>query len=373
MIRKAILSLILFLVIDGIYGQDNIVPNGDFEVFHAPDEWSYTSADFNKLFDNWYSPTSTSPDLFGPNTLLPPKWKSAGFGDIGPISGDYFVGFTLYGCDRGKPHCREYLATPLKSFSNQTNRFALEIHIGIMSGTKQIKQMNLYFSENPFSEQTFGVIPGINPDIEFSLPLMKSNTWYVVKDTFSMDPVKMKYVTIGNFLRDIATPTYPAQSKYPFSYYYIDDIKITPILDSNSIQIKDIPTIDPIIVSNEKDWFPLRVGKTIILRNVYFDFDKYDILPKSDNELRRLLGIMRDYPEMKIQINGHTDDWGTNEYNIQLSRNRAKAITDYLIANGIEPSRLQFDGYGEEKPMDTNDTEAGRAKNRRVEFTILSM
>ena len=74
---------------------------------------------------------------------------------------------------------------------------------------------------------------------------------------------------------------------------------------------------------------------------------------------------------MKLKITGHTDDVGSVEDNLLLSKNRAQSVTNYLIKNGIESGRLIFDGKGESNPIEPNDTEAGRYQNRRIEFEIL--
>ena len=79
------------------------------------------------------------------------------------------------------------------------------------------------------------------------------------------------------------------------------------------------------------------------------------------------------YPQMTIEIGGHTDGKGSEAYNQRLSENRAKAVVDYLVSKGVDAKRLKYKGYGKTMPVDTNDTEEGRAKNRRVEFKILSM
>ena len=77
-------------------------------------------------------------------------------------------------------------------------------------------------------------------------------------------------------------------------------------------------------------------------------------------------------PTIRIELSGHTDSRGTDESNQRLSESRAKACVDYLVAHGIKLDRLEFKGYGEAKPIDTNETEAGMANNRRTEFKILS-
>jgi outer membrane protein OmpA-like peptidoglycan-associated protein len=114
------------------------------------------------------------------------------------------------------------------------------------------------------------------------------------------------------------------------------------------------------------------VGSTIVLRNIFFDFDKSSIRSESQNELNRLIKLLRDNPGVKIELSSHTDDVGSDEYNMRLSFSRSNSIVDYLIAKGISASRLIPKGYGESVPIDKNDTEAGRQNNRRTEFKILS-
>jgi len=117
----------------------------------------------------------------------------------------------------------------------------------------------------------------------------------------------------------------------------------------------------------------IAVGSKIVLKNIFFDFDKATLRPESTNELQRLTKLLTDVPTLKIEISGHTDSKGANDYNKTLSDNRAKAVVDYLIKAGITANRLVYKGYGEEQPISTNETEEGRQLNRRTEFKILSM
>ncbi len=112
-------------------------------------------------------------------------------------------------------------------------------------------------------------------------------------------------------------------------------------------------------------------GTVIILRNIFFDFDKATLRPESKTELERLYQLMIDNPRMKVRLAGHTDSFGSDEYNQRLSEARAKAVYEYLISRGISAGRLAYIGYGESRPIDTNDTEEGRQNNRRVELEIL--
>ncbi|MDP4866101.1 MAG: OmpA family protein [Crocinitomicaceae bacterium] len=117
----------------------------------------------------------------------------------------------------------------------------------------------------------------------------------------------------------------------------------------------------------------LAVGGTIVLKNIFFDFDKATLRPESTAELNRLIKLMTDVPTLKIELGGHTDSKGADEYNQKLSENRAKAVVDYLVKAGITADRLKSAGYGETKPISTNETDAGRQLNRRTEFKVLSL
>ncbi len=114
------------------------------------------------------------------------------------------------------------------------------------------------------------------------------------------------------------------------------------------------------------------VGSKIILKNIFFDFDKSTLRSESANELERLTKLLNDIPSLKIEISGHTDSKGTYEYNKTLSNNRAKAVLDYLVKAGISAGRLSSVGFADKQAIATNDTDEGRQLNRRTEFKILS-
>jgi outer membrane protein OmpA-like peptidoglycan-associated protein len=115
----------------------------------------------------------------------------------------------------------------------------------------------------------------------------------------------------------------------------------------------------------------IEVGVTVRLKNIYFDFDKTTLKSESFVELDKVVELLKQNPSVEIEISGHTDSKGGDQYNLNLSQGRSQAVVDYLISQGIESFRLSAQGYGESKPIDTNDTDEGRANNRRVEFTVL--
>jgi outer membrane protein OmpA-like peptidoglycan-associated protein len=112
------------------------------------------------------------------------------------------------------------------------------------------------------------------------------------------------------------------------------------------------------------------IGSSVVLNNIFFDTDSYRLLPASMAELNKVVGFLRDNPQLAVEIGGHTDNTGTPDYNQELSEKRAAAVVDYLTAEGIAPERLNPEGYGEREPVADNGTEEGRALNRRTELKI---
>ncbi len=115
---------------------------------------------------------------------------------------------------------------------------------------------------------------------------------------------------------------------------------------------------------------PIDTGASIVLKNVFFETNKYDLKPESEVELNKLVNFLKNNPTIKIQISGHTDNQGTPQSNITLSENRAKSVYTYLINHTIDASRLTYKGYGQTIPIATNDTPEGRQLNRRTEMKI---
>ncbi|MFY0252323.1 OmpA family protein [Chitinophaga sp. 30R24] len=118
---------------------------------------------------------------------------------------------------------------------------------------------------------------------------------------------------------------------------------------------------------------PLAANASIVLHNIFFDSKQYHLNPSSVTELDRLVSLLQENPTVKIEIAGYTDNVGTNKDNQLLSENRAKAVVTYLIEKGIAANRLTAKGYGENNPVAGNDTEEGKAANRRTVFRILSL
>jgi outer membrane protein OmpA-like peptidoglycan-associated protein len=224
------------------------------------------------------------------------------------------------------------------------------------------------------------ITPQINSD-----KVVKSrwNMWTKISGVFEVDSEK-HFLLIGNFYHDDVTNVEIFPEGERGAYYYIDDVLVRRAKPTESLtpkpRVSEAPAPKRILEKAEivttkeikLDSIDFKVGNTIKLENIFFEFDKSTLLPESKAELEKLLHILTDYPFLTIEISGHTDNVGTDEYNRKLSEARAKSVVDYLLEAKIEPSRLSYRGFGSRQPITTNETEEGRAQNRRVQFTILS-
>jgi len=165
----------------------------------------------------------------------------------------------------------------------------------------------------------------------------------------------------GKFLAKLPTQGFVGVEAFaPGFMYYGENLLLDTLFSKPRIQ-RDIQLA------------PIRAGERGILGNIYFDPGKWEILPNSKAELQRMLKFLRLNPSLVIELGGHTDDTGRRQDKQQLSQNRADAVRQYLIDEGIDPRRLIARGYGMSNPIASNHTASGRKKNRRVEFMVLRM
>ncbi len=158
--------------------------------------------------------------------------------------------------------------------------------------------------------------------------------------------------------------TLPSGGRYAFRAEAPGYIAVNDNLDVTTLKEYRELTRDLYLV-------PIEVGQTVRLNNIFFDFAKIVLRDESFPELNRMVEVLNANPTMEIEIAGHTDNVGTDESNLALSRNRANSVADYLASKGVTRARMKVQGYGMTKPLASNDTEEGRQQNRRVEIKIL--
>jgi outer membrane protein OmpA-like peptidoglycan-associated protein len=141
------------------------------------------------------------------------------------------------------------------------------------------------------------------------------------------------------------------------------------LFQSLNFNYSEIENFEPITLDVELE--KVKEGSVSVLKNIFFDTDKYDLQEKSITELQKIIRYLNENPATRIEISGHTDNVGSVTYNRQLSENRAKSVYNYLTKNGVDPKRMMPKGYGADKPVGSNDTEEGRQLNRRIEFKVI--
>ena len=171
---------------------------------------------------------------------------------------------------------------------------------------------------------------------------------------------KVQTDEVGNYLI-----TLPVGKDYAFNvnrkgYLFYSDNFLMSGRSPDSTYEKDIPLQ------------PIEANATVILKNIFFDVNKFELKPESQVEMDKLVQLLNENPNIKIEISGHTDNVGKPADNLILSNNRAKAVVKYLASKNIAAQRLTSKGYGETKPIADNKTDEGRAMNRRTEVKVIS-
>ncbi|MFM9944776.1 MAG: OmpA family protein, partial [Bacteroidia bacterium] len=184
-----------------------------------------------------------------------------------------------------------------------------------------------------------------------------------------------QFITLGSFANADSMSKIKLKGEIFEAYYYFDMVQLFALERGMECPCgmgsRDIPEI------SENDSMELsekeapEVFKTFVIRNIFFENDKWDLLPESYNALDSLYDVIDENGFKKIEISGHTSNTGSRERNLLLSKNRAEAVKKYLVKKGLSSKMFVCKGYGPDQPIADNETEEGQAENRRVEFTII--
>ncbi|MGB3525145.1 MAG: OmpA family protein [Flavobacteriales bacterium] len=394
MFRHLLLSLAL-LAMPSLFAQNvlqrtlnndtmpNLVPNPGFEEFkRVPCVWTQQARKFNEeVMVSWSSPTETTPDLFTTQAdadcwTHPAKRTD---GKASPRGGTAMAGIKIWGKGNTPTFWHEYLQVPLPEALEAGTRYVVECWALRANFSEQASNnIGLYLSSVPVKTRDnlpLYYTPHVNAD-----EMVKGTRWKKVSGVIEAKGDE-RYLLIGNFYSDEATLHEQQERGERGAYYFIDDVNVRiapPGADITPRPKESTPPAPKVIVADHastKDVElprvePPPVGKSIRLDNIGFEFAKATLTPESTKELDQLADMMIDYPNMRIEVEGHTDDIGSDASNLTLSRDRAQAVVDFLRNRKVEKERITSKGYGETKPLVPNDSEANRALNRRVEFRV---
>lgn len=360
----------------------NLVPNGDFELYqNCPLEkgaiYYPGSSIIHELYvKNWISPTPGSPDYFNVcnsksfEISIPKNY----LGNETPHSGNGFAGIVLYTEELPSCfECKEYLQVKLSEPLIKGNIYEASVFISLADNSKYaVSEIGIVFSPDSIfnrASMTIAKYPQITNTSEE--PMKTSNGWGKVAGKYIAKGGE-QFITIGNFIPSFKTTIISTKKKkkFPMAYYFIDDVSVSLLESKTNDSLKE----DIALQDTTKDLHTnnLTKGDHIVLNNISFVAEKYELLPESYKELDQLVTFLKNNITVTIEISGHSDNSGDASLNQILSEKRAQSVYNYFIKNNISNQRLTYKGYGSAKPLADNDTDIGRQKNRRVECVILN-
>ena len=375
------IAFILFLAGISIFGKgqnyvnsgQNLVPNPSFEETRAcPKEADYIggvvawnlfpnfSADYFHRCANVYQ-TIEYRQRFPREEIMNFSVPRNMFGYQEAHSGDAYVGISM---------SNEAIAVKLLRPLVKDSVYRVEFFVSLAdSSNVGTRYFGMYFSETPIRVMNdyrmliASFILDVPPQIQNPRDRYLTDTvnWTPITGFYTSKGGE-QYIAIGGFYpyhdslvhqirpnRSLAK-VYRSMEKQ-LGYYFVDDVSVVPY---------------------GKAWTP-ELGVKYVLQYIYFDFDKSELLPESADELNRLSAYLEEHPNHHVVITGHTDNFGTDAYNLNLSNNRARAVANFLAEKGIDPQRITYGGAGSSEPVADNSTAYGRSLNRRVEFMVTEM
>jgi outer membrane protein OmpA-like peptidoglycan-associated protein len=360
----------------------NLVINPEFDYFYyKPVPIIY---DGRSRIDDWI-PFWITPGNYTPDYL-------SNLRTINVLSNYYLFEFLLtdkfsyagLGLYRERTPYSEYIQGKLVKPLSKGQKYCIRVSIALPSYSGfSIDRLAFHLSPNAIAinesnESSF------QPQVILSTLTVDNKRFVTLCDYFVAEGGE-QFISIGRFsspdkLKIIRRENIP-QSQFGIeesAYYLLDNVDLHEIQDTMECYCENI-----IIQNDTVSTFPgkdiavietnlnkLKPGNSVILKNVNFEFNSYVLQPDADTILKTLLTYLIDNPGIRIIISGHTDDLGSNEYNLELSINRAKSVYNWLINNGIESVRLEFTGFGKSRPLFKDTDETSRTLNRRVEVKI---
>jgi OmpA-OmpF porin, OOP family len=332
----------------------NLVPNGSFENYRKPSLDVRKATPWGQIesVDFYQKPLS--------NDTTP---------DRGAYAGSCYTGF------RFRKKYKEFLQVRLAEPLHRDNIYEFSMHLRLAFWSNVVvRSFGAVFSKGGYRGQQ-DAQRSYMVDSVFERGIHNNYRWVEIRGFYKAAGGE-KYVTIGNFSplikRDmISLNLFRLRPRE--AYYFVDDIRLVraeQFDDKVAVQRIGPDYMEAWLDSTLKVKPDIKVGETVALQNIQFENGRYYLLPESYHELNKLASYLIRHPTIEIRINGHSDNSGLKFRNQKMSELRAREVFEYLIRKGVQ-NKMTFKGYGSAMPVADNDTDAGRARNRRVEFEII--
>ncbi len=394
-------SIFLFNFSSHLQAQDqsiNLIPNPGFEDVNVCTKYGESC-----FPEGWRSTTLKA--FYYLNSFEAKQSKHKAF------EGDRFVSICMH--DGKRDFDQGFLQTPLLCELEAGRMYELSFQYKVPFN--MLEEFGVYFTDSLIVRKNNDALKNIEPNVVFkTTSLLPANKWIISKGVFKAKGGE-QVIIIGNFNTNENSRITPLESQKKRkkkdydnlrsrTYYLFDSFRLTPIdgevdcdieirrkqiYDDNVRHGKPYKKVYPVSLDTveleEVEIEPLKeieseflvidsdsivISETFELPNILFGSNSDQMLPIAYSSLRKLANYLQFNRNQKISITGHTDDIGNDYSNQSLSERRAKSVQDYLINQGISKSRISYEGKGESEPLVPNDTEEGKAKNRRVEFSL---
>lgn len=341
----------------------NLVPNPGFEEFtKCPISFSTDPKQFGP--NNWNSPSLGTPDYFNKCAFgdmdVPKNWAGVSFAHSG-------VGYAgIYAWSTAQHNYREFVQCKLKEPLKTGIIYNLQFFYRLSSySVYAIDRIGLALS-NEETKVAHDSLLQVNPVLTKINQLESlTNEWYQASAKYQAKGGE-QFLVIGNFANNQVTENRKIEYREGKSmmlgssaYYYIDDVSVTPV---------EAPVFDSLSVTSIA---AIKPNEAYVLNHINFEYNSFQLLPSSFGQLDFLVTVLKKNPQWRVQLNGHTDDQGSDDYNLTLSANRAKSVGDYLAQHGVPGQMIQTKGFGKQKPLLSGNDEQTRAINRRVDVKFL--
>lgn len=356
-----------FIFIPFFAGAQSLVANGGFEEYYrCPASFSTTSRDY--FLPGWNSPNKGTPDHYhqcswGDNDV-PFNWA----GQSNAHSGMGYSGIYTWS-DNGKNY-REYVQCELVKPLEKGARYRVEFHFKLSSySVFATDRMGLIFSDSVLNRADDKVIKRTPVVLKMNNNGFRGEAWESASMEYTARGGERSMV-IGNFSDDRSTHHFLLADRKGKSfmlsasaYYYIDDVSLVQTWPP-------LPTNEPDTLT-WTDGRPIAPNEIYVLKNIQFELNSYEVAVDYHPDLEKIVQVLKERPEWKVELTGHTDDLGTDQYNLELSQNRARSVGVYLSGKGIAEARITTRGFGKQQPLSVKMDEAARSINRRVEVRFV--